>query len=91
MNTNFKDAVWHINDYFEEHLPQYTVFEVRRKSYNPADDYLYMAAAKHRDGSYAVWTSWNEHLHSLNHGHYNLPDMKSCAEIMAEYQFPHSR
>lgn len=86
---NFKDVVQHIYDYFEEHLPQFTVFEVRRQSYDPADDYLYMVAAKHKNGSYAVWTSWNEKIHSLNHGHYGLPNMKSCVEIMLEYQNIH--
>jgi len=49
-----------------------------------------MAAAKHQNGSYAVWISWNESTQSLNHGHYGLPDMKSCAEIMTEYQSTHS-
>ena len=86
MNINFKDVVQHVYDYFEEHLPLYTVFEVKRKSYDPDDDYLFMVAAKKQDGSYAVWISWNESIRSLNHGHYNLPDMKACAEIMTEYQ-----
>lgn len=86
MDINFKEVVLHISDYFEEHLPQFTVFEVRKKSYNPADNYLYMVAAKKKDESYAVWTNWNEQVLSLNHGHFDLPDMKTCAEIMAEYQ-----
>lgn len=89
MNLNFKDVVQHIYDYFDEHLPQFTVFEVRKQSYDPSDDYLYMVAAKHKNGSYAIWTSWNEKIHSLNQGHYGLPDMKSCAEIMANYQNAH--
>ncbi len=86
MYINFKDVVQHVCDYFDEHLPQFTVFEVRRQSYDPADNYLYMVTAKHQNGSYAVWTSWNESIQILNHGHYGLPDMKSCAEIMTEYQ-----
>lgn len=85
-NINFKDVVQHVYDYFEEHLPLYTVFEVRKQSYEPADNYLYMVAAKKKDESYAVWTNWNESTQSLNHGYYGLPDMKVCAEIMAEYQ-----
>ena len=89
MNINIKDVVQHIYDYFEEHLPQYTVFEIRRKSYDTDDDYLFMVAAKHQNGTYAVWTYWNESIYSLNHGHYNLPDMKACAEIMSEYQTAH--
>lgn len=90
MNLNFKDVVQHIYDYFEEHFPQYAVFEVRRPSYEPADDYLYMVAARHQNGSYATWLSWNEKIHSLNHGHYGLSDMKSCLEIMSDYQDIHS-
>lgn len=90
MDINFKEVVQHVYDYFEEHLPLYTVFEVRKQSYEPADNYLYMVAAKHQNGSYAVWISWNESIQSLNHGHYGLPDMKTCAEIMAEYQNTHS-
>lgn len=86
MHITFIDVVQHICDYFEHYLTQYTIFEVRKQSYNPNDDYLYMVAAKHQNESYAIWTSWNEQLQSLNHGHYNLPDMKSCAEIMMEYQ-----
>lgn len=90
MNINFKDVVQHVYDYFEEHLPLYTVFEIRRKSYDTEnDDYLFMVAARKQDGTYAVWTCWNESIRSLNHGHYNLPDMKTCSEIMTEYQTAH--
>lgn len=89
MDINFKNVVQHVYDYFEEHLPQYTVFEVRKQSYNPADNYLYMVAAKKKDESYTVWTNWNEQIHSLNHGHFDLPDMKACAEIMINYQNTH--
>lgn len=49
-----------------------------------------MVAAKHQNGDYAVWTSWNEQIQSLNHGHYNLPDKKACVEIMTEYQTIHN-
>lgn len=90
MDINFKDVVLHICDYFEEHLSLYTVFEVRKQSYNPDDDYLYMVAAKHQNGSYAVWISWNENTQSLNHGYYGLSDMKTCAEIMLNYQSTHN-
>lgn len=86
MDINFRDVVQHIYDYFKEHLPLYTIFEVRKQSYDPADNYLYMVAAKKDDGSYAVWTSWNASIRSLNQGHYNLPNMGVCAEIMTEYQ-----
>lgn len=82
--------IQHITDYFNEHLPQYTVFEVRKQSYDSEnDDYLFMVAAKHQNGTYATWTSWNESIRTLNQGHYNLPDMRTCAEIMTEYQNAH--
>lgn len=90
MDINFKNVVLHICDYFEEHLPLYTIFELRKQSYNPNDDYLYMVAAKHENGNYAVWTSWNESIQSLNCGHYDIPDMKVCVEIMTEYQNIHN-
>lgn len=90
MDINFKEVVQHISDYFEEHLSLYTIFEIRKQSYDPTDNYLYMVAAKHQNGSYAVWISWNESIRSLNHGYYGLPDMKACAEIMTEYQNAHS-
>lgn len=90
MNINFTDVVQHISNYFEEHLPLYTIIEVRRQSYNQEDDYLYMVATKKKDGSFAVHTAWNESTKSLNHGHYDLPDMKACADIMAEYLNTHS-
>jgi len=88
MNINFKDAVEHISDYFEKHLPLYTIFEVRRQSYDP-DDYLYMITAQKPDGTFTIWTSWNESIQSLNHG-YDLPNLKLCIKIMEEYQNTHS-
>lgn len=41
-----------------------------------------MAAAKRKDGVYAVWTSWNEQMQTLNHGHYNLLDADACERTM---------
>lgn len=90
MDITFEDVVQHISDYFKKHLPLYIIFEVRKQSYNPDDDYLYMVAAKHKNETYAVWTSWNEQMQSLNHGHYNLPDMKSCSEIISDFQNAHN-
>ena len=31
-----------VKAYFNEHLPKYTVLNVRRKSYHPDDSYLYI-------------------------------------------------
>lgn len=44
-----------------------------------------MVAAKKDDGTYTVLTSWNELLHTLNHGHYDLPDLEICDRIMDEF------
>ena len=86
MNTNFIEVVQHVNEYFKKHLPQYTVCEVRRQSYNPKNDYLYMVSAVKEDGTYAFWSSFNETIQSLNHGHYDLPSLEVCAKLMEDYQ-----
>lgn len=86
MDNNYMEAVRHVSDYFGEHLPQYTVLEVRRKSCQPEDDYLYMVSAKNQNGTFAVWTSWNESIKSLNCGNYNLSCMEDCAKLMSGYQ-----
>lgn len=64
----------HVRKYFEEYLPQYTVYEVYHKSNHDDDGYLYMVEAYHKENcdNFAVWTSWNESTQSLNHGHYKL-------------------
>ena len=73
--------------YFKENLPKYTVLKIRKKSYHPDDSHLYMVSAKKDDGTYAVWTSWNQKLKSLNHGHYDLQSEKACEKIMDEFYF----
>lgn len=78
MNNNFIETVRHVAEYFEQHLPQYAIMEVRRKSCHPDDDYLYAVSAKKDDGTFAVWTCWNEKLQSLNHGHYGLKSFEEC-------------
>ena len=87
MDNNYMEVVQHVEEYFKKHLQQYTVCEVRRQSYNAEDDYLYMVSGKKEDdGSYAVWMSWNNSIKSLNFGHYNLPSLEACAQMMTEYQ-----
>lgn len=76
-----------VKTYFKEHLPKYTVLKVRRKSYHPADSYLYMVSAKKDDGTYAVWTCWNESTKSLNYGHYNLTSEEDCKKLMDEFYY----
>lgn len=86
MDNNYMEVVQHVNEYFKKHLSKYTVLEVRRQSYHPEDDYLYMVSAVKEDGSFAVWSFWNEGIQSLNGGHYNLSSMEDCAKLMSEYQ-----
>lgn len=73
--------------YFKKYLPEYTVLEIRRKSYHPDDDYLWMVSAKKADNSFAVWTSWNETTQSLNYGHYDLKSIEDCEKVFEEFYF----
>lgn len=73
--------------YFKENLPGYTVLKIRKKSYHPDDSYLYMVSAKKDDGTYAVWTSWNQKMQSLNHGHYGLKSEEDCEKVMDEFYY----
>ena len=84
MGSNFIEAVQHVSEYFERYLPQYAIMEVRRQSYYTDDDYLYMVSAKRDDGTFAVWTSWNESIKSLNHGHYGFKTLEECAQFMSD-------
>ena len=87
MDKNYMEVVRRVNEYMEEHLPQYTVCEVRRQSYFADKDYLYMVSAVKKDGSsFAFWSSYNDSIQSMNHGHYGLPSMEACAKMMTEYQ-----
>lgn len=73
--------------YFKKHLPEYTVLEIRKKSYHPADSYLWMVSAKKEDGTYAVWTAWNESTQSLNYGHYHLKSIEACEAVFEEFYY----
>lgn len=57
MNAIPKEVEGNIREYFKENLPRYQVIEIRKKSYHPDDDFLYMIASKKDDGTYTVWTS----------------------------------
>lgn len=87
MNINLNEVKKHVELYFKEHLPQYTVMEIRRKSYHPDDKHLWMVSAKKSDGTYALWTSWNDTVQSLNHGHYGLKSMEECEKIFEEFYY----
>ncbi len=87
MAINLNEVRKHVELYFKKHLPKYTVLEIRQKSYHPADNYLYMVSAKKEDGSYAFWSSWNERLQTLNHGHYNLQSVEDCEKLFEEFYY----
>lgn len=82
-----KEVESNIEEYFKENLPRYEVLKIRKKSYHPDDAHLYMLAAKKDDGTFAVWTGWNDRLRSLNHGHYDLKDLKTCDAIMDNFYY----
>lgn len=87
MSMDLSKVRKNVEIYVKRHLPQYEVLETRRKSSHPDDHYLYMVSAKNtKDGTYAVWTAWNESTQSLNHGHYALDSIEDCEKIFAEYQ-----
>ena len=80
------EVVEHVKEYLVKRLPQYELIEVVRKSDHIDDDYLYMVSAKHREnGTYAVWTCWNEDWKSLNFGHYCLASEDGCEEVFNEF------
>ncbi len=86
MNTDLNIVREHVELYFNEHLKQYTVQEIRKKSTHPDDGHLYMVSARHDKGTFGVWTNWNESIQSLNHGHYNLISVDDCERLFEEYQ-----
>ncbi|MCI8373749.1 MAG: hypothetical protein HFI75_15410 [Lachnospiraceae bacterium] len=73
--------------YFKKNLPMYAILKIREKSCHPDDSHLYMISAKKDDGTYAVWTSWNQKLKSLNHGHYGLQSKEACDKVMDEFYY----
>jgi len=87
MDNKLNEVREHVESYFKEYLSKYTVLEIRRKSFHPDDSHLWMVSAKKDDGTFAVWTSWNEVLQSLNYGHYNLPSSDCCEKIFKEFYY----
>ena len=88
MNMKIKSEVMEeMNLYLKENIPKYNVLKNRKKSYHPDDSHLYMVSEKKDDGTYAVWTSWNQKLKSLNHGHYDLQSERDCETVMDEFYF----
>lgn len=81
------EVILNVRKYLKEHLPGYEAVEVRKKSWHEEDAHLFMVAAKKEDGTFAVWTSWNEKLQTLNHGHYDIKDLETCRKIMDEFYY----
>ena len=46
-----------------------------------------MISARKDDGTYAVWTCWNQKTESLNHGHYGLQSEEECEKVMDELYY----
>lgn len=83
--THVSYAVWkNIERYLEENLSRYNLIDVFRKSQHPDDDYLYMVIAKHDNGTWAVWTCWNDKTKTLNNGHYTIEDIMDAYEILVK-------
>ena len=80
--NDMSEVLVQVERYFAENLPKYKVLKIRRQSYHPEDDYLYMVSAKKDDGTYAVWTCWNQSIKSLNCGHYDLSSEEDCEKVM---------
>ncbi len=87
METGLLEVMEQVTLYLKEHLPGYTNLKVRKKSYHPDDSHLYMVAAKKEDGTYAVWTCWNQKAETLNHGHYGLQSEEACKKVMDEFYY----
>lgn len=73
----------HVETYFGKHLPHYAVLAVSRKDFHPDDGHLYIVSAKNeKDGTFAVWSCWNEKTRSLNHGHYGIKSLEACEVLV---------
>lgn len=76
-------------EYFKEHLPDYQVWEVRKKSNHPSDSFLWMVSGfNQKTGKFAFWSSFNTSITggSLNHGHYNL-DESTVKDLFEEFYY----
>lgn len=83
-----KEVMEQVREYFKEHLPQYEVLEVRKKSNHSDDWFLWMVSAKHRENdTYAFWSSYNTETGSLNHGHYGLANESDCHDLFEEFYY----
>ena len=84
---DLKQVRTNVEEYFKKHLSQYTVLEIKHKSEYPEDSYLFMVSAIKEDGSFAMWTAWNESTQSLNYGHYGLDSYADCEILFEEHYY----
>ena len=55
--------------------------------YEDYKQYCSSGSIKKDNGTYAFWSSWNERLQTLNHGHYNLQSVEDCEKLFEEFYY----
>lgn len=86
LEAKDKEVFENINSYFRENEMNYEVVKLYRKSNRKNDWYLYVVVARFTNTQrYAVWTSWNDSIKCLNHGHYDITSIEDCMEVVDEY------
>ena len=84
---DLKQVRINVEEYFKKNLPKYTVLEIKQKSEYLEDSYLFMVSAIKDNGTFAMWTSWNETTQSLNFGHYDLDFYADCEILFEEHYY----
>lgn len=74
----------HIEKYFDRYLDKFNPVCVCRKSNHIEDSFMYSVVARHENGTYACWSSWNESLESLNNGHYGYDTEEEAKAVIYE-------
>lgn len=84
-------VVSNIKEYMEKYFDSFDVSNIFRKSNHLEDDYLYMVIGRTRpkdnhvtDIKYACWSCYNANTDSLNYGHYNMPNERTCRKLLEE-------
>lgn len=81
-----------VKEYFREHLPDYQVIDVKRKSHHPDDSHMWMVSAYHpKDDTYAFWSCYNSETDSLNHGHYGLQFESDLEDLFIEFYYDYEK
>ena len=85
---DFNEVKTNIRKYFSESqgLNDFEVIDVRKSSDHPDDSYLFHVIGLNKQTKeYAVWTSWNKTMKSLNHGHYNLTSFEEAEKVCEKF------